>query len=1383
MYTIKQYIANTKALTNSIVFKINEIPMVVNSGVKNTIGYIPTRDDPDRLPKTEWKYYLNLAGIMHRLDQPVKIRVIETETYETLTTELLNKYPITRIELQKYDKYYNELLAEYPEYVRFIHGCIDPINPIDAINAEEGSILAYCKDFVEDNEYYLIPELEAYIKRLLSRWHVKPYTVVDELYLASLIAFVYSAIFLKILNLRLSRINTFQVHSFHLEHFFRSHMDIWDDVNILNKKSLFWLYKNMDVMMHNVGREATFIKIYNRLFDMNNIGIGSYLMKREDPTFSVHTQDLDTPVYVRNKASLLSSKLNRYYLTNNNQSTSIEGMINKQFDTLPDVNKNLPDVFKKYAKDVALSNIERNLSEEIYTKVLDIDTNKIFKKTGLDLFSLTMDYWIYCLQKDKLYKEKVKFEGNVHGRKKTKSFTEEETEFLDYDNKVYTVTPEIGILMFVKLLLFSTNSLDLKITGLNFYNVLNFDKDNYQEVIDTKLIDDGMSYAIVKAFEDYLPNELDTFPTIDSFKSFLNDSIEFSKYLWVFMSNTQNFIITQNIKRVFENIKKQGYYELSKEPKTIDQLLNDRGIDYKISQYTDIESTMKRMLTTFTGVELDQEDKLLSNIDKYRTIIKKLTSYSLHALGSTGINKDINVYYNNPTILATNKGWVYVYGLYLKGLEDPLGRLHSYSRDYLDWIGMDVIPTRLSMVLAKLKPVQGDMILNYGPIIQKGKPTEYSLDFIEEPSYNFNKYTWFNNFLKVKQMELDALEDRVDISERHVDNLTTPDGNRLPLRPQFVTYEKVKGDMIVSEGAWLNQFGSYDFKDMPTAWFRPDFKRFLTVYGLDLEPLEDTIGKISKTKSEQINNDVKATNLPLQPKVDTIRDTEGDMVLNEPNDQNDGSYDFSYNYDVLDISTYVQDNRYVKIGLLAFKTLNMDGTPDKTDSLVTYITEDALNIERDTIKDAVSIGIRGTNIEPDIKEKMVGPFKVNIDYDDRDFKPVRFKKFRWSRASDRPDRHNEEFKSKIDRTIKKSDVIGLAMLPFRLELDGDNTKISKLMYIGLVDKEGNMDIFDTSTVKILTYNDLIRCPVVKRVPYIFQGISLPLQDMYSKQVLTVNVDVRANYKLRVNEKGVLPLEDVDHYFFNYNNMMVGKNLRYDYDKDKSTLILTVDKDLNPNAIKVYQYLRNDTLLYEKFKVYAYNDNYLKRERIKFNVSPFINGYGTIAINKGYFKDKRMIEYIGINDILFKIKDVKVSSMSNNLFTIIKSINPNLKEYILPNSTCLLIYPDVNNLVVELDPYNDRMLEFHLEEKIDKDIQSYIEEQLYNLDVPNYVISTTKDIKELDNKNFNEYIGFYQIGKIKYYDLIPNNDPEEIKKALLSKFDTEKYDWLKNLEIK
>ena len=350
---------------------------------------------------------------MHPYDTPVKIRVLETDTEEVLTAELLERYPTTAAELRENTGLYEQLMLDYPEHIRYIHGCMYPVDIDKAIAAKEGTILAYNKRYVEENEYYLIRDLEIFIENILSRWHVKPYTVVDELYLPALLAFLHSAVLMKIHNLRLSKVHTFQVHSFHLEHYFRSHMDLWDDIKVLNKPSIFWLYKNLDVMMHNVGKAKTFEKIYNKLFWMNGIGLGEYKASRMDPKYAYNMYDITEASFVRQDVSLVTSQLNDYYLTNLGNVTSVEAMIRNELDLLPDVNKNIPANFKRYFIETGVSESERVLRETEKTKILDIDAIKTLKKTGLDLYSLVMDYWVYCLHMDKLYKNSVTYPGNI----------------------------------------------------------------------------------------------------------------------------------------------------------------------------------------------------------------------------------------------------------------------------------------------------------------------------------------------------------------------------------------------------------------------------------------------------------------------------------------------------------------------------------------------------------------------------------------------------------------------------------------------------------------------------------------------------------------------------------------------------------------------------------------------------------------------------------------------------------------------------------------------------------------------------------------------------------------------------------------------------------
>ena len=961
MYTVEQYIQDTKSLTNSLVIKINEIPMVLNTAVtieaenRNEAHMVPNMTD-----KRSWKYYLNLAGKMHPYDTPVKIRVLETDTEEVLTAELLERYPTTAAELRENTGLYEQLMLDYPEHIRYIHGCMYPVDIDKAIAAKEGTILAYNKRYVEENEYYLIRDLEIFIENILSRWHVKPYTVVDELYLPALLAFIHSAVLMKIHNLRLSKVHTFQVHSFHLEHYFRSHMDLWDDIKVLNKPSIFWLYKNLDVMMHNVGKAKTFEKIYNKLFWMNGIGLGEYKASRMDPKYAYNMYDITEASFVRQDVSLVTNQLNEYYLTNLGNVTSVESMIRNELDLLPDVNKNIPANFKRYFIETGVSESERVLRETEKTKILDIDAIKTLKKTGLDLYSLVMDYWVYCLYMDKLYKNSVTYPGNIRlDRKQSHSFTDEEIEIKTSENKVYKVTPKIGLLMLIKLMLYSTNELNKKINKIRYFRIMDHNKDKFQEIIDTKIIKDGLSHALLRAIKDELIPEPAMFPTIKSFQTFLGSNIELAKAIWVFMANAQNFLTTSNVKMAFLLMAKDGYFELSEDGQehTIDELLAQHGVEYNVDSNTDLVRTMSLLVETFTGVKLDLEDELIANMNKYRTILYKLTSYSLQALGAEGIDKEIVAYYNNPTMLKTEKGFVMTYGLDLRGLEPVYAKIIGHSND---------------------------------------NPKGLYLNRI-----NYRPYLWSN-----------LVKDKGAIKR----------------------LEAIKGDMVITEGPWLMRTGHYDFATMPLCWYRPLLDKLISTSGMELIGLEESFDVEAKSK-EDTSKPPSFLYVADQGKMKKGEVPQLEVGEKSVFSKDDISMSLNKKNTVLKLEAFPKNKKYVSIGLLAFKIYDQHGieVTDSTSGYVTYISKNVV-----------------------AKNKALHLFDSVY--------------------------RNDILKEQIkDLTIDKATTIGLAMLPFKLELDATNTlgSRSKIQFIGLLDEAGILDIYDCRDVTTIDNVYVQHQPIIR----------------------------------------------------------------------------------------------------------------------------------------------------------------------------------------------------------------------------------------------------------------------------------------------------------------
>lgn len=1385
MYTIKDYTADIKALTNSIVIKINEMPMVINAGVKRNLKYT-IEHDPNNQPRNKWKYYLNLAGIMHPLDTPVYIQVIETDKKEVLTAELLNKYPLTKTELSLYDKYYNILLKEYPEHVGYINGCINPVDIEQAIEAKEGSILAYSKKYVQYNEYYLIPELEAYIKRLLARWHVKPYSVTDELYVPSLLSFLISAIFLKIINLRLSKINTYQVHSFHLEHFFRSRMELWDDIYVLNKKSLFWLYNNLDVMLHNVGKELTFKKIYQKLLLMNNVGLGVHDVSREDPVSNHNKKTLTESSYKQVTPVTIMRGLNKYFVVSDGKHNRVDDILDIELDTVRNTNKNIPPVFKRYIRDSAVELIDLKHRGVETTKILDLDSSKLLEKTSLDVFSLVIDYWVYSIQKDIEYSKTHKDDKDqpIMG-----PFSKLVAEVPNIHNRPQEVSSKGALLIIIKLLLFALKQMDMKISGLNYYSVSEVDVDKYQFAIDNVLIKDDLSYGVIRTFKDLLPGEPEVFKTFISFRRYMKEVIDFSKYLWVFMANSQDFMLTTNIKRVFKAINKQGTLVLTDDVKgkTIDELLGEENIRYEVNQYVDPIMTIKKIITTFTGIELDQDDTVLNNFEAYKNILEKLTSYTLQTIGSGSASTDINAYYNNPTILTMKSGLAFAYGVDVKGLEENFCRLRAMSYERYNNMFIQQRDPNIQIASNAIPPIFGDLVVHHETFIRGWDPAGYSADFITLPAYDFDKYKWVNDWLKIRGVDLEGLE-----RPFHMDfeGFQAPPGDHLDywtFKPGIAYKKDILGDLVVKPGEWLNTDATYDFKTLPDAWFQPDTTKYLTVHGIEFEAIEDTVAKLKTRSFIHSNNTLEGGVLPIKSSLKFQADAQGDAVYKNPKDVT-GTMSFANNYEVLNMTKFVTDTKYLSIGLMAFKTMNANNQPDNNLELITYLSEEAITAFPE-ISNNPSV-ITGRNSKLDIESS-----RVEVQPLDKSITTAVTKVLK--KVIDDPTQSevSSEFKDQVQKSITKTEALGLAMLPFRI-IHNSNTTLSKLMYLGLIAKDGSMDVYDCSDVQVLTYNELYKCPVIKKIENTFKGYSSPIKDDKGNKILMLSVNLENN--LGVNETNDIEKDnwkDVDKHFRAVGNAMIGKELDVLYQAGESELVTVFDSKYT-SGNTLYTVVPFNVPNYDKFieplKVYAYSNTYVKQNTIPINVYPLLSSFDVTAIeNKYYVKKytsrlKSNIKFIAINGMPIKVKAVSRYKLSKGLAKYISSIDIKNNEYIFPNGVSLLL-ASINsvNYIIEINPVLDTYIVFEFNAVRSTTIQETIldptDDGVYRLLVPNYVINS--DLQHLSASSYSNYQGFYQIGQIEYHDHtgVVNKDGYTLKQDLVDKYGKEA-PWLKNLTI-
>ena len=176
MYSIDKYYKEALLLSNSLVLKIPEIALAMNRGLYRNYGIKVTED------KLSWIYYQNLAGIKHPTNKDIIITYLENNESAPLTKERMLNSPLTRKTLLGAGDKFKELCATYPGEEVYIRGCLYNIDIKTAINAPAGTILGYNKCLVETQEYSFIPELQEYIYNFLSRWHIREYTLTDDLY-------------------------------------------------------------------------------------------------------------------------------------------------------------------------------------------------------------------------------------------------------------------------------------------------------------------------------------------------------------------------------------------------------------------------------------------------------------------------------------------------------------------------------------------------------------------------------------------------------------------------------------------------------------------------------------------------------------------------------------------------------------------------------------------------------------------------------------------------------------------------------------------------------------------------------------------------------------------------------------------------------------------------------------------------------------------------------------------------------------------------------------------------------------------------------------------------------------------------------------------------
>ena len=253
--------------------------------------------------RSEWRYYMHLAGQYHHLDEPMLITSIDDSSTIELNIENLKLHKKTR-SVYLYDRQYGDKLKVlYPEQTILINGILRPTALSVSTSATDGAILQYDTDLVEKQEYRLISELEYFIRGFLHRYEMRSLLDLDDLYAADCAGKLFAFLTPRILDIRNKYIRTSQTHTFHIMAFLASNQGLDEFEPYLTYSQMLFLYRNILYIEQHTGMSHTFDILVDNLLTVRNLPIYDYTLRQRD--MDIDAGELQPyPVFVKNQLNL-----------------------------------------------------------------------------------------------------------------------------------------------------------------------------------------------------------------------------------------------------------------------------------------------------------------------------------------------------------------------------------------------------------------------------------------------------------------------------------------------------------------------------------------------------------------------------------------------------------------------------------------------------------------------------------------------------------------------------------------------------------------------------------------------------------------------------------------------------------------------------------------------------------------------------------------------------------------------------------------------------------------------------------------------------------------------------------------------------------------------
>ena len=600
--------ANSIKLVESLVIKSNDSVDTLNQWVVDYFGAEPF----NRNDRHSWKYYLNVSGEYHFTD-----KVMEVVSWDTLETIIFNKsnLDIHRATFKAYaygSTQYMDLVKKYPNQELLIRGILNPVNIDTAINAENGTILTYDTQLVEENEYSLIEKMNQWIKSFKIRYVNEQFSISDELYAATHHGIMYMHLVPAVLNFRLSACKSNEAHSYHITEYLLSHGIPEYSIMHMTKRQMLFFYRNIKYIQRNAGTIDTFKWILDHIMTERFLPISEYVMKHN---WKDQLENLLPEVIFRN------NNLNDIYGSSDQDFLTTSTLMYKEDKLALGNPQYREDEVESIEKQLAYSKSTTVLTKVLESAIIDYTENGQNRPE-----EILLNHWLYLSTSGK-YKAHIGITNPKTGERLPMSSKDAFTLMV----YCWAKSMDIDLIYIPKMLAKRViRTPQPTVTKL-------------MELVDSKYIKPSVAQEILS----YMPVVTDIIST-EAFNSFGNkiyNALSIQLKLPAYQEHEYARALVQNmVMGVYADV----LCELEPEGTLYGQWFADRTLDFSNYTRQEFAELYTQIVEDMTGIELAEEPNLLSLQAAMIKLFEYLSSYSIQFIKKINNNGLINL--NNPVI-------------------------------------------------------------------------------------------------------------------------------------------------------------------------------------------------------------------------------------------------------------------------------------------------------------------------------------------------------------------------------------------------------------------------------------------------------------------------------------------------------------------------------------------------------------------------------------------------------------------------------------------------------------------------------------------------------------------------------------------------------------